>query len=239
MHVVRLAWSPRAWGGVASEPVPQRRDQREVQTCDCSAATDMSDSENEQMSGEGTPPASENEAPQDKTPPATPRPQQRSPASRAGKVLPMSPAWIKQKSTPKTKVRTAGYDCDKIASHAEIVLLSVPAGVKLEDLHGKQLTLPDQAGATSSIKGYRYEAIRGPDQSHKDLHLLTSMDGVANCKPVSAVYSLQRQLADVPADEEPVDENLLVSIREGALKYRSLWPAWRLPLCLSLPRMLV
>lgn len=170
----------------------------------------MSESESELVSG-GEPGAASG----DETPQATPEPEDRTHANRTAKVLPLSPAWIKAKMSGGDILTTIGYDFRKMKSHTDVVLFTIPNGARLDDLHGKAVMLPSQAGARASIEGYRYETVRGPDESQKDLHLLCMADGVALNKPVSAMYSLQIPLADVPADEEPVDDSILDAIQEG------------------------
>lgn len=170
----------------------------------------MSESDSDQHPG-GEPRAiSVNE-----TPSATPEPEDRTPANRIPKVLPLSPAWIKAKKSDGNELTTIGYDVRNMNSGTDVVLFSIPNGARLEDLQGKAVMLPSQAGARAIIEGYGYETVRGPDQSQKDLHLLCMLNGVAMHKPVSEVYSLQIPLADVPADEEPVEDSILDAIQEG------------------------
>lgn len=173
-----------------------------------------SDSENgdEQVAGGSTPRQSH-----DQEPPSTPV-QERPAPGTPGKLLHMSPAWIKKKGTPQTKLENFGIHTEIDASTVSIVRFTVPVGVKLHDLHGKSIVLPKHPGDTSSIKGFPFQVVRRPDESHQNLHLVHMVNGVVSSKPVAEAYALQAPLPDVPPEEEPVDLSCLDEIRAGLIR---------------------
>lgn len=151
----------------------------------------------------------------------TPKAKPRSHASGGAQIFPMSPAWIKKAVKQAGKLEKIGMNVNDISHENDVVLFSIPAGVKVEDLDGKQITFPSQAGARSSIDACRLEVVCDPTETNADLHLLGVAGGTAGSKAVSQVYSLQIPLPDVPADEEPVDETIIDALLSGAPYARS------------------